>query len=49
MAADHPDIVARLTAKAIGFRALQPPNPVALYSEGEGTFTPPPNWQFGVE
>ena len=49
VAADHPDIVARLTAKAIAFRALQPPNPVALYSEGEGTFVPPPNWQFGEE
>ena len=49
VAADHPDIVARLTEKAIAFRALQPPNPVPLYSEGEGTFVPPPNWQFGVE
>ena len=49
VAADHPDVVARLTEKAIAFRSLQPPDPVALYSTGEGTFTPPPNWQFGVE
>ena len=49
LAADHPEVVARLTEKAIAFRALQPPNPVALYSEGEGMFVPPPNWQFGGE
>ena len=49
VAAEHPDVVARLLEKVVAFRALQPPNPVAMYYVGEETYVPPPNWQFGEE
>ena len=46
VAAEHPDLVARLLEKAADFRALQPPNPVAPFFAGREDFQPPPNWQF---
>ena len=49
VAAEHPDLVARLTEKATAFRALQPPNPVAPFFVGRDEFKPPPNWQFAEE
>ncbi|MXW00183.1 MAG: sulfatase-like hydrolase/transferase [Holophagales bacterium] len=49
VAADHPDLVARLLEKAAAFRALQPPNPVAPFFAGREGFKPPPNWQFPSE
>lgn len=49
LAADHPDLVARLLGKAMAFRALQPPNPVAPFFAGREDFKPPPNWQFAEE
>ena len=46
VAADHPDVAARLFEKALGFRALQPSNAVTSFSVGQDGFEPPPNWQF---
>ncbi len=46
LAADHPDVAARLLRKARVFRALQPPNPVESFGVGMEGFEPPPNWQF---
>ena len=49
VSAEHPDLVAGLLEKAAGFRALQPPNPVAPFLAGRAGFRPPPNWQFPEE
>ena len=49
VAAEQPDLVARLLEKATDFRALQPPNPVAPFFTGREDFQPPPNWQFAEE
>ena len=49
VADEHPEIVARLLAKAADFRALQPANHIAPYREGSEGFIPPPNWDFAVE
>ena len=49
IAADHPEIVKRLTEKAIAFRRLEPPNPMPSFSVGADGFVPPPNWQFGSD
>ncbi len=38
VAADHPDLVARLVEKAADFRALQPPNPVAPFFAGRDDY-----------
>ena len=46
LAADRPDVAARLLDKAREFRALQPPNSVAPFGVGAEGFEPPPNWQF---
>ncbi len=47
VAAEHPEVVARLLDKAIAFRSLQPPNPIeAPFAAGAEGFTPPPDWQF---
>ena len=47
VAGDHPDIVKRLTEKAIAFRALEPPDPMPSFSVGMDGFVPPPDWRFG--
>ena len=49
LASDHPDIVQRLTEKAIAFRRLEPPNPMPSFSVREDGFVPPPSWQFEVD
>ena len=49
LAAEHPEVVSRLLEKAVAFRELQPPNPVAPFDEGREGFRPPPNWQFPVD
>ena len=46
LADGHPEVVARLLEKAVAFRSLQPPNPVAPFFEGYEGFRPPPDWQF---
>ncbi len=46
LAADHPDVAARLLVKAREFRALQPPNPAEPFGAGWEGFEPPPNWLF---
>ena len=46
LADGHPEVVARLLEKAVAFRLLQPPNPVAPFFEGYEGFRPPPDWQF---
>ena len=49
LAGDHPDIVKRLTEKAIAFRSLEPPDPMPSFSVGADGFVPPPDWQFGSD
>ncbi|MCE2525905.1 MAG: sulfatase-like hydrolase/transferase, partial [Acidimicrobiia bacterium] len=49
LARDHPDIVKRLTEKAIAFRSLEPPNPMPSFSVREEGFVPPASWQFEVD
>ncbi len=46
LAGGHPEVVARLLERAVAFRSLQPPNPVAPFLEGYEGFRPPPDWQF---
>ena len=49
VADEHPEIVARLLAKAADFRALQPTNHIVPFREGQEGFKPPPNWDFAEE
>ena len=49
VAPDRPDIVKRLTEKAIVFRTLEPPNPMPSFSVRADGFVPPPDWQFTVD
>jgi len=45
VAADHPQIVQELYAKAKQFRALQPADGVPPYSQGKASFQAPKEWQ----
>ncbi|MCY3927399.1 MAG: sulfatase-like hydrolase/transferase, partial [Acidobacteria bacterium] len=46
LSAEHPEIVERLTGKALAFRALQPDEHVPIFWEGRDGFVAPERWRF---
>lgn len=44
VAAEHPEVVARMWTKLVQFRSRQPPDAVPPYSQRDGEFTPPHEW-----
>ena len=45
LAAEHPDVVNRLTTRLVEFRRLQPTDEVPPYGQGRRGFKPPKDWR----